>query len=41
LSSVTSPVSLSLNLNASADGLVNESSQNGILQKVIFIEFGI
>uniref|UniRef100_A0A915N842 Chromatin modification-related protein MEAF6 n=1 Tax=Meloidogyne javanica TaxID=6303 RepID=A0A915N842_MELJA len=35
LSSVTSPVSLSLNLNASADGLVNESSQNGILQKNI------
>ncbi|KAL7078643.1 hypothetical protein ACQ4LE_002088 [Meloidogyne hapla] len=34
LSSVTSPVSLSLNLNAS-DGLVNESSQNGIQQKNI------
>ncbi|KAF7639928.1 hypothetical protein Mgra_00000367 [Meloidogyne graminicola] len=34
LSSVTSPVSLSLNLN-SAEGLVDESLQNGIQQKNI------
>ena len=38
LSSVTSPVSLSLNLNT-VENLVTEPSQNGLQQKIIFKYF--